>query len=145
MIEAQAVAEYPLECCGVLIAEGGGRPVQVHPCRNIQDQLNTQAPHQYPRDARTGYYIDPGQLFQILVGTEKRGGRIWGFYHSHIDCPAFFSAEDRERAILWGEPLYPEAVYLIVSICVRIMKSYRGFSWNKQEQDFTQVDLEVLG
>ena len=105
----QAADEYPGECCGILTTSAGGA-MAVHPCRNIQDELHERDPAQYPRDSRIAYFIDPGELFRIVNGAEREGGRVTGFYHSHIDCDAYFSEEDKARAMAWDEPAYPEAV-----------------------------------
>ncbi len=105
-IYAQAAAEYPAECCGVLTAPAGGGRSRSHLCENIQDRLHAEDPQQYPRAARTAYYIDPQELYNIISTAEKSGGSVSGFYHSHIDCEAYFSDEDKERAKKLGAVEY---------------------------------------
>lgn len=143
-IYAQAGAEYPAECCGVLTAAGEGGCSQVHPCQNIQDRLHQENPREYPRDSRIAYYLDPGELYRILADAQRAGSEISGFYHSHIDCDAYFSAEDRQRAMAWGEPAYPQAVYLVLSVWGRQVKGYRCFAWDAGKRDFAEVELEVV-
>lgn len=144
-IYAQAVAEYPAECCGILTVGKEGGHSQVHPCRNIQDRLHRENPGEYPRTSRTAYYIDPGEFYRILSAAQRAGGEISGFYHSHIDCDAYFSAEDQERAMAWGEPAYPQAVYLVVSVSDRQVKGYKCFAWDAAQRDFAEVELETRG
>ena len=59
-IRSQAEAEYPAECCGVVLARPGPDAAQrlLLPCRNAQDELHARDPVRFPRDARTAYYID---------------------------------------------------------------------------------------
>ena len=140
---AQATEEYPAECCGVLTVGGEGGESRVHSCENIQERLHAENPGQFPRDARTAYYIDPQELYNIISAAEKAGGQVSGFYHSHIDCEAYFSDEDKERAVVWDEPAYPEAVYLVVSVCDREVKGYKCFAWDEGQRDFVEVTLEV--
>jgi len=141
---AQAVEEYPSECCGVLtIGREGGNP-QVHRCENIQDRLHTEDPEKYPRDSRIAYFIDPQELYDIISAAEKAGGGVAGFYHSHIDCEAYFSEEDKERAVVWDEPAYPEAIYLVLSVQKKEVKEFKCFVWETRKEDFVEVDLQVV-
>ena len=141
-IYAQAVAEYPAECCGVLTARNGAA-VRVHPCENIQDRLHAEDPEQHPRDSRIAYYIEPQALYDTIAGAEQAGRQLWGFYHSHIDCPAYFSEEDKERATVWDEPAYPEAAWLVVSVEDGKAGGFRCFEWDEGSGDFLEVELTV--
>ena len=123
-IYKQAADEYPAECCGILSRAGGEQDVRVHPCENIQDRLHAEDPEKHPRDARIAYFIEPQELYDIISAAERSGGSVAGFYHSHIDCDAYFSDEDKERAMVWDEPAYPEAVYLVVSLYEGSVRGY---------------------
>jgi proteasome lid subunit RPN8/RPN11 len=100
-IEAEGVAAYPNECCGIIY----GRDV---PDERIVEELEAvpndfEAGEQYHR-----FSITP----KILMNAEKKctGGKlVLGFYHSHPDHPARPSEYDREHA--W--PFYS---YVIVAI-----------------------------
>jgi proteasome lid subunit RPN8/RPN11 len=142
-IRDQAAEEYPAECCGILTAATAEAASDVHRCRNIQDQLHAKDPEQYPRDSRIAYFIDPGELFQIVSGAEKAGGLVTGFYHSHIDCDAYFSEEDKERAMAWDEPAYPDAVYLVISVYGSEVRGHRAFTWDADRNDFVEVEIEA--
>lgn len=139
----QAIDEYPGECCGVLTTGEGGSPMAVHPCRNIQDELHERDPMQHPRDSRIAYYIDPAELFRIIKTVEREGGQVAGFYHSHIDCEAYFSEEDKDRAMMWDEPAYPEAVYLVVSVYQDGVRGHRAFSWDPERSNFDEVEIQI--
>ncbi len=139
----QALEEYPGECCGILTTEAGGDLSTMHRCRNLQDELHTKDPEQYPRDSRTAYFIDSGELFRIVSGAEKSGGGVSGFYHSHVDCDAYFSQEDKDRAMAWDEPAYPDAVYLVVSVYGDERRGYKAFAWDDGNADFNEVEITV--
>lgn len=146
-IFAQAKAEYPAECCGILTVGADGGASQVHPCRNIQERLHAEDPERYPRTPRTAYFIDSQELYRIVSGAEKAGGAVSGFYHSHIDCEAYFSAEDKERAMVWGEPAYPDAVYPVVSVQKGEVVGYKCFAWDAgagPDGDFVEVEIDVV-
>jgi proteasome lid subunit RPN8/RPN11 len=142
-IYTQSTQEYPAECCGLLTADSAQGVSTVHPCENIQDRLHSENPTEYPRDSRIAYFIDPQALYEIITATERSGGVITGFYHSHIDCEAYFSDEDKERAMAWDEPAYPDAVYLVISAYADRVRGYEAFVWDAARQDFQAVEIEV--
>ena len=141
---AQALAEHPAECCGMLTVGPEGGASRAHACLNIQDRLHEEDPQQYPRDARIAYFIDPKELLTIISEAERGGGAVSGFYHSHIDCDAYFSAEDKERALTWDEPAYPEAVHLVVSVFEDGVKGHKAFAWNASTADFEEVAIDIV-
>ena len=144
-IFSQAGAEYPAECCGILTATAVDAASQVHPCRNIQDELHAKDPEQHPRESRIAYFIEPQQLFQVVSTTEKSGGLVTGFYHSHIDCDAYFSEEDKERAMAWDEPAYPDAIYVVVSVYGDSnVRATKAFGWDEESRDFVEVEIDIV-
>jgi len=144
-IEAQALEEYPAECCGILSADAGSDASFVHRCENIQDRLHAADANQYPRESGEAYYIDPSEQYRVISETERAGGRITGFYHSHIDCEAYFSDEDQERTMVWGEPAYPEVVYLVISVCADGVRGRKAFLWQEETRSYREVKVEVVG
>jgi proteasome lid subunit RPN8/RPN11 len=96
-------ATYPHECCGVLTGEmlpdGNKRVLAVVQCGNAN------------RDpSRSWYQIDPHELVRIQREAYKRGEDVIGFYHSHPDDAANWSASDLEEAHWTG------CSYLITSV-----------------------------
>jgi proteasome lid subunit RPN8/RPN11 len=141
-VHAQAVAEYPSECCGVLMARGGPSPDRLlMPCRNIQDELHAKDRARHPRDSRTAYFIDPKDL--LAIGRrEGEGYRVAAIYHSHIDTGAYFSATDRQNALINGDPAYPDAVYVVVSVVERKVVDAAAFVWDASARDFVPIELD---
>jgi len=142
-VEVQAAAEYPGECCGVVIARVD-RPTdrELLPCRNIQNELHQKDPVRHPRDARTAYYIDPRDL--LTIGRrEAEGFRVATIYHSHIDTGAYFSETDKRNALVDGEPAYPDAVYVVVSVLAGRPTAANAFAWDSVRRDFLPVEFTV--
>ncbi len=140
-IRAQAEAEYPAECCGVVLARGGAAPERVlMPCRNVQDDKHREDPAAFPRESREAYYMDPRDL--LAIGRrEAQGYAVAVIYHSHIDVGAYFSATDRQNALMDGEPTYPDAVYVVVSVMGGRAVDARAFSWDAASRDFAPAEL----
>jgi len=137
-IEEHAVADYPHEACGVILATGSER--RLLRCRNIQNELHARDPERHPRDARTAYYLDPRDLLRIAE-LERQGFDVAVIYHSHVDAGAYFSPTDRRQALVEGEPTYPGAVYVVASVMEGRLAAIAGFRWSAEARDFVPVDL----
>jgi [CysO sulfur-carrier protein]-S-L-cysteine hydrolase len=135
-IKGQAEAEYPAECCGVLLLKDSSPTERLLlPCRNIQDELHAGDPAKHPRDSRTAYFIDPKDL--LTIGRrESEGYRVAVIYHSHIDAGAYFSATDKRNALINGEPSYPDAVYVVLSVVKGKVADAQAFVWDAAARDF---------
>jgi len=84
-------ATYPHECCGVLLGEVDGVDDKIVkatvPCGNTRtDSLANR------------YHISPSELVRIQREAMLDGNDIVGFYHSHPDHPARWSATDLAEA-----------------------------------------------
>lgn len=140
-IRRQAVEEYPSEACGVILVRGAER--RLVRCRNIQDRLHAKDPVRHPRDARTAYYIDPADLLKI-GRLEGEGFAVGVIYHSHVDAGAYFSETDKRQALLGGEPTYPDATYVVVSVVTGRVEAAAAFRWDVSPRDFLPVALPSL-
>jgi proteasome lid subunit RPN8/RPN11 len=85
---------YPHECCGVLLGQvdGDARVVSsVVRCGNTRND-----------SPQNRYHIDPRELIRVQREARERGQDIVGFYHSHPDHPAKWSATDLAEAHWFG-------------------------------------------
>ena len=119
-IVAQARAEAPDECCG-MIASLDGEAVAVHPAVN--------AAHSPLR-----YEIDGKDQLRIFDAIDEAGHDLGAIYHSHTRSAPVPSQTDINLAF------YPDAVYLIVGVAgeeddVR--------AWTIRDGEVEQVALEV--
>lgn len=142
-IRRHAEADYPAECCGVVLARGdGARERRLHPCRNIQDALHAKDPERFPRGSRTAYYMAHEDLLEISR-REMEGYGVHVIYHSHVDAGAYFSETDRRNALVDGQPAYPGATYVVVSVAEARAGEARAFRWAPAGGDFVEVPLAV--
>jgi proteasome lid subunit RPN8/RPN11 len=89
-LRAHGEQTYPHECCGALLgsATAGGWLVN-----SLVRAANTRTDS--PRDR---YEIAPSELVKIVGEARSHGLEIAGFYHSHPDHPAQWSATDLAEA-----------------------------------------------
>jgi proteasome lid subunit RPN8/RPN11 len=143
-IRAQAEAEYPAECCGVLLTRAvPQQDRQLLPCRNIQDELHAKDPIRHPRGSRTAYFIDPKDLL-VIGRREAQGYAVSVIYHSHVDAGAYFSPTDKQNALVNGEPAYPRAVYVVISVEAGKAVDAQAFSWDPSALDFVRRDAQLV-
>lgn len=81
---------YPHECCGVLLGQMDG---DVRTVTSTARCGNTRTDSPQNR-----YHIDPKELIRIQRQGRERGEDVIGFYHSHPDHPAHWSATDLAEA-----------------------------------------------
>ena len=84
-------ATYPHECCGVLVGEFNESSGKV--VRRVVQCGNTRTDSPANR-----YHISPAELVRIQREALLAGHDIVGFYHSHPDHPAKWSATDLAEA-----------------------------------------------
>ncbi|MGH9360885.1 MAG: Mov34/MPN/PAD-1 family protein [Thermoanaerobaculia bacterium] len=140
---ARAEADYPEETCGLVFAAGDD--LEVVPLRNIQNDLHRRDPQRYPRDARTAYEFDEKERQAATAAREAAGRRLRASYHSHPDHDAYFSPTDREAAAPpgWG-PIFPGAVYLVLSVRAGKLSRVAGFVWSEERSDFTELAVRRM-
>jgi [CysO sulfur-carrier protein]-S-L-cysteine hydrolase len=121
-IVAQARAEAPNECCGI-IAAVDGKAVAVHPATNA-----AASPLRYEMDGMEQY--------RIQTAIEDAGHQLGAIYHSHTRTDPVPSQTDINLAF------YPDALYVIVGVKdeepdVR--------AWRIVDGEVSQRPLDVLG
>jgi [CysO sulfur-carrier protein]-S-L-cysteine hydrolase len=121
-IIAQAHAEAPNECCGIIAAQDG-KAVSVHPARNA-----AASPLRYEMEGMEQY--------RIQSAIEDAGHELGAIYHSHTRTPPVPSQTDINLAF------YPEALYVIVGVAGEEpdVRAYRIVEGEVSEQP-----LEVAG
>ena len=127
-ISRQAEAEYPFECCGLLIgtltAGKSKSIVHILPISNARDAANKH----------NRFLITPQELLQGELFARKSAMEVLGFYHSHPDHPAIPSAYDLEHA--W--PFYS---YLIVSVEKGKIQAITSWKLENDRSKFTTESI----
>ena len=95
-IVAQARAEAPNECCGI-VGTRDGQAVSLYPVRNA-----AASPLRYE--------IDPRDQLRVFEALDDAGLEVGAIYHSHTRSAPEPSQTDVNLAF------YPEAVYVIVGV-----------------------------
>lgn len=141
---AEAIRCHPHEACGFVLGEikNGERTATAFvACKNIQNELHAADPLRYPRTAETAYVIDPKEQALVEKMVKEKGLAMLAVFHSHPEHGVYFSAEDKTNAAPWGEPLFPELSYLVVSVYDKKIKGMSDFCWDAEKSDFVEVKM----
>ena len=125
---------YPHECCGILLGtmQDDFRTVTATiRCGNTR----SDSPH-------NRYHIDPKELVRAQRQSREQGLDIVGFYHSHPDHPARWSATDFAEAHWIG------CSYVITSVekgRAAITNSFALHGTNEEDKRFDDEPVEIVG
>jgi [CysO sulfur-carrier protein]-S-L-cysteine hydrolase len=122
-IVAQARAEAPNECCGI-VGSRDGRAVRLFKARNA-------------RASPLSYDIDGRDLQRIYDEIDNDDLEVGVIYHSHTRTDPVPSPTDVNLA----SPFLPDAIYLIVG--VKDPDRYDLRAWKIRDGQYSQVELEV--
>lgn len=139
---AHARATHPEECCGALVRRAG--KTEAWRFENVQNELHQRDPAGNPRTAVTAYALGRRDLERVdaACAGDPAIGTLAAIYHSHTKVGAYFSGEDRARAMFVDEPLYPEIAWVVVSDS-REPGEVRAFRWDEARRDFVEVPVDV--
>lgn len=139
---AHARETFPEECCGAVVRRAGS--VEAWRFQNVQNELHRRDPAGNPRTAVTAYALGIKDVERVDAARagDPAVGTLEAIYHSHTKVGAYFSGEDRARAMFGDEPLYPEIAWLVVSDS-RAKAEARAFRWDDERRDFVEVAVEV--
>jgi len=133
---------HPEECCGAIVARAGR--MEVWRFANVQNALHQRDPAAHPRTAATAYALGVADVERVdgARAGDPSVGTLQAIYHSHTKVGAYFSGEDRARAMFGDEPLYAEIAWVVVSDS-RQAGEARAFRWDEAGRDFAEVPLDV--
>ncbi|MBI5481212.1 MAG: Mov34/MPN/PAD-1 family protein [Deltaproteobacteria bacterium] len=135
---AHAAAAYPRECCGLLLGPRHGALDEVRQCANAQDRYHEADAGTFPRDARSAFTLGVDDIRALAASLDgPRPARV--LYHSHVDAPARFSAEDERLALLGGEaPAWP-LLHLVVEVRAGVALGAALHEWDPARRRFREA------
>lgn len=148
-VERAGVAAYARdeEACGYLEGPADDallvdRAVELE---NLANKYHQTDPEGHPRTGREYFKIN-ALKFERAIGTGKTSGRpVKVFFHSHLDCGAYFSAEDAASMTMGGTagPSY-ELCYLVTAVDQGKVTAHRLFVWDGRASAFVEAPFEQI-
>ena len=109
-MKSHLAGAYPKEGCGILAGDESGSIEEVFALTNKAAATQKTA----------HYEMDPLSVYELEKKAEEMGYSILGFYHSHPDCEAKMSQEDKEH-------MMPQMLYVIASVNAGECGQIRGY------------------
>jgi proteasome lid subunit RPN8/RPN11 len=100
------------------------------PLENLADKYHALDPVEFPRTSRDAFMVNEARLLRAVREGEAAGEQWLAFYHSHVDCGAYFSAEDKKYAAPDNNPAYPHIYQLVIETQNGRVGEGRAFRWN---------------
>jgi proteasome lid subunit RPN8/RPN11 len=111
---------------------------------NLANKYHAVDPDGHPRTGREYFKINSLKFERAISEGRKSGRPVKVFFHSHLDCGAYFSAEDAASMTLGGTggPTY-ELAYLVTAVDKGEVTAHRLFVWDDERRAFIEAPFET--
>ncbi|HEX3774104.1 MAG TPA: Mov34/MPN/PAD-1 family protein [Polyangiaceae bacterium] len=148
-VERAGVAAYARdeEACGYLSGPVSDallvdRAVELE---NLANKYHRADPEGHPRTGREYFKINALKFERAIAEGVKSGSPLKVFFHSHLDCGAYFSAEDAASMTMGntGAPSF-ELAYLVSAVDQGKVSAHRLFIWDESSRSFVEAPFSKL-
>lgn len=107
---------------------------------NLANKYHRADPEGHPRTGREYFKINALKFERALREGDTRERPLKVFFHSHLDCGAYFSAEDAASMTLGGTgaPSY-DLAYLVTAVDSGKVTAHRLFVWDGGTRAFVEA------
>jgi proteasome lid subunit RPN8/RPN11 len=147
-VERAGVAAYARdeEACGYLAGPSADPLLcdEAVELENLANKYHAVDPEGHPRTGREYFKINGLKFEKAIAGGTASGRPVKVFFHSHLDCGAYFSAEDAASMTMGGQgaPSFPLA-YLVTAVDQGKVTAHRLFIWEGASASFVEAPFSV--
>lgn len=107
---------------------------------NLANKYHRVDPESHPRTGREYFKINALKFERSIEEGRKNGAPVKVFFHSHLDCGAYFSAEDAASMTMGGSdgPSY-DLAYLVTAVDEGEVTLHRLFVWDTGSRSFVEA------
>jgi [CysO sulfur-carrier protein]-S-L-cysteine hydrolase len=148
-VEAAATAAYERdeEACGFLQgpAEDALLCDAATELENLANKYHQADPEAHPRTGREYFKVNSRKFERSLEEGAKAERPVKVFFHSHLDCGAYFSQEDAASMTGGGtsDPAYALA-YLVTAVDRGVVTAHKLFVWHALERRFLESTFAIV-
>jgi [CysO sulfur-carrier protein]-S-L-cysteine hydrolase len=136
------------EACGYLVGPLGDGALVTHAVEleNLANKYHSVDPEGHPRTGREYFKINGLKFEKAIESARQAEQAVKVFFHSHLDCGAYFSEEDAASMTMGGTgaPTY-DLAYLVTAVDMGKVSAHRLFIWNRSARSFDAADFEIVG
>lgn len=107
---------------------------------NLANKYHRADPESHPRTGREYFKINALKFQRSIDEGNANSRPVKVFFHSHLDCGAYFSAEDAASMTMGGGtgPAY-DLAYLVTAVDQGNVTAHRLFVWNDTSRTFVEA------
>jgi len=143
-IEAYARDE---EACGFITGPASDPLLadQALELENLANKYHKVDPEGHPRTGREYFKINSLKFERAIAEGVSSERPVKVFFHSHLDCGAYFSAEDAASMTMGntGGPSYSLA-YLVTAVDKGEVTAHRLFIWDFEKKEFVEAPFSKV-
>jgi [CysO sulfur-carrier protein]-S-L-cysteine hydrolase len=111
---------------------------------NLANKYHLVDPEAHPRTGREYFKVNSKKFERAIQEGRERQRPVKVFFHSHLDCGAYFSAEDSASMTLGGgEPTY-DLAYLVTAVDKGEVTAHRLFVWDVDAKRFVEAPFSEV-
>jgi len=106
---------------------------------NLANKYHRADPASHPRTGREYFKINALKFERAIAAGSDAQRPVKVFFHSHLDCGAYFSAEDAASMTLGGtaDPPY-DLAYLVTAVDAGVVTAHKLFIWSPETRAFVE-------
>jgi [CysO sulfur-carrier protein]-S-L-cysteine hydrolase len=110
---------------------------------NLANKYHEVDPEGHPRTGREYFKINSLKFERAIAEGQSASRPVKVFFHSHLDCGAYFSAEDAASMTMGGtgDPSY-DLAYLVTAVDKGEVTAHRLFVWDEAARGFVEAPFE---
>lgn len=149
VIERAGVAAYARdeEACGFITgpADDALLASAATELENLANKYHAADPEGHPRTGREYFKVNSLKFERAIAEGARTGAPVKVFFHSHLDCGAYFSAEDAASMTLGGtgDPSY-ELAYLVTAVDQGAVSQHALFVWDAPARQFVAAPWSIV-
>ena len=111
---------------------------------NLANKYHAVDPEAHPRTGREYFKVNSRKFERAIDEGQAAGRPVKVFFHSHLDCGAYFSAEDAASMTLGGgEPSY-QLAYLVTAVDQGAVTAHKLFIWDGGTRGFVEAPFSEV-
>lgn len=135
------------EACGYLVGPSAETALcdEAVELENLANKYHQIDPEGHPRTGREYFKIHSLKFDKAITHADEVGRPVKVFFHSHLDCGAYFSAEDAASMTNGGtgDPAYALA-YLVTAVDRGEITAHKLFVWDADGKRFVESPLSIV-
>jgi len=112
---------------------------------NLANKYHAVDPENHPRTGREYFKINALKFERAIADGDAQGRPVKVFFHSHLDCGAYFSAEDAASMTMGGtgNPSF-DLAYLVTAVDAGQVTNHKLFIWDLATRAFVEAPFSRI-